>query len=273
MKPYLNVRWEHETYCTDILGGRVPDRGDDRLFSDVAFLGCSQTFAAGLPWGQTFAGLYGSRTGRRVANLGVPGYGTTSVLRQTEVDSWYADCVVILHQFDHLDRAVAQYSPTQSYPAISVPRVQMNKSDIWLVDPDDNTEAFERAEEFRQYVKGERDIANDAKWKSRKFMGELVFNLSRRPCREPERVCRFLYAKIRDTTGDRLRVFYLPNYLGKGSPFEPAPSWMADAVGAPFVDLYDTIKDLGDLTIGPTDAHLNAKAHAEIADVMVKTLG
>jgi hypothetical protein len=68
---------------TDANGFRIdPASTSPSRQADVIFLGDSFTFGTGLPWEDTFVGLYERSSGRTIANAGVSSYSPTAYLWQ-----------------------------------------------------------------------------------------------------------------------------------------------------------------------------------------------
>jgi hypothetical protein len=288
MRPNLDVRYEYYPgqwvqFATDEAGLRAPQPGKSRERVDILFIGDSQTMADSVPWEQTFAARSGERLGQTIANAGVSGYGTVSMLRALQAFAKLEPRVVVVgHYYDHLDRAVSPCNPGRTYPCISVPHVLPGSDPLRIVEPEDNGPRFELERRFRAYASGKDggySLARDVFWKARYLWGEFYFlRWGRRTVSadDAQRVAEFLYRQMADASramGARLVVLYIPDYFGDKPVVSPPPFLPAlvRRLGGVFVDMtpdLQSVKAQGGLPaiIIPNNGHLNAAMNALIAE-------
>ena len=282
------------TVHTDSRGARVNRPGNDASGPvDLVTVGCSQAWGQGLPNEATFTEVLGRKTGMRVANVSVPGYGgVASMILLKRKLALRPKVAVYGFWEDHLNRNVMRCAAIGGPVCLEMPVVQEDSSGLPSVrfpdTPDRNMQLtrrwfLETATATEEY----RSLLTDLYWS-----GFQLFRLAQRalyasleagafPAERHDKLvaAKFVLDQMQqasETAGARLVVVYIPIYFGP--TIEEAPRELIEFAGQRgimFVSMARRFRDMqsSGAAIGiPGDNHLSALAHQVVAEEVANRL-
>jgi len=279
---------------TDSRGARVNRLGNDASGPvDLVTVGCSQAWGQGLPNEATFTEVLGRKTGMRVANFSVPGYGgVASMILLKRKLALHPKVAVYGFWEDHLKRNVTRCAAIGGPVCLEMPVVQEDSTGIPSVrfpnTPDRSMQLTRRwfletataTEEYRNFL-------TDFYWSGFQLLrlAQKALHVSSEAGASPsERQDKLMAAKFvldqmqqaSEAAGARLVVVYIPTYFGQ--TIEEAPREMIEFAGQQgimFVSMARRFRDMksAGTAIGiPADNHLNAQAHEAVAEEVIRIM-